>query len=218
MSVATASVIETTTSRRAAWSSPAWIRVNIPSGTVCVRPGMLPATTIVAPNSDSARTDPINMPASSPRYASGIVTVIKTRHGPAPRLRAASSNRGSTPSRATTNVLTISGRATIAEARDAANVVNARPSNGPRLPSSISSPYPITTGGNASGSDTTASIRNRPRICFRTSNQERPNPIGSAISIATVATRSERRTIVRSDDIGAKSIPHHGHSDADTKP
>jgi hypothetical protein len=66
----------------------------------------------------------------------------------------------------------------------------------------------MTTGGNASGNDTTASIRKRPRTCFLTSIHASPKPIGNANIIARAATRSERKTIVRSDDIGRNSISH----------
>src|SRR5262249_52369578 len=43
------------TSRKAASSWPIWVRWKIASASVCVRPGMFPATRIVAPNSPSAR-------------------------------------------------------------------------------------------------------------------------------------------------------------------
>src|SRR5678816_386972 len=47
---------------------------------------MLPATTIVAPNSPSARVNPSSAPARILRDASGSVTVVNTRHGRARRV------------------------------------------------------------------------------------------------------------------------------------
>src|SRR5262245_38709196 len=56
----------------------------MPTASVRVRPGILPATTIVAPNSPSARVNPSSAPARMLREASGSVTVVKTRQGRAP--------------------------------------------------------------------------------------------------------------------------------------
>ena len=58
------------------------------SDSVAVRPGMKPATMIVAPNSPSARAKASTAPAVSPRAASGSVIVQNARQGPAPRVRA----------------------------------------------------------------------------------------------------------------------------------
>ncbi len=60
----------------------------MPTASVRVRPGMLPATTMVAPNSPSARVNPSSAPARMVREASGSVTVVNTRHGPAPSVSA----------------------------------------------------------------------------------------------------------------------------------
>jgi len=50
--------------------------------------GSAPASKIVAPNSPSARENPSSAPASTPRRASGRLTVKNTRAGPAPSVAA----------------------------------------------------------------------------------------------------------------------------------
>src|SRR5262249_18140288 len=52
---AKASTTHSPTRPSAARASPSWISLKIASASVCVRPGMLPATITVAPNSPSAR-------------------------------------------------------------------------------------------------------------------------------------------------------------------
>ena len=47
------------------------IFVYIAKGTVCVLPGMFPATIIVAPNSEKALIKPSNIPAVIPLYDNG---------------------------------------------------------------------------------------------------------------------------------------------------
>ena len=56
---------------------------------VCVRPGMLPATIMVAPKSPRERANASTVAASTERRASGRLTRQNTRHSDAPRLRAA---------------------------------------------------------------------------------------------------------------------------------
>src|SRR6185295_17695927 len=53
------------------------------SGSVCVRPGKLPAKVIVAPNSPSARAQASTVPATSDGATSGSVTRRKTVQGDA---------------------------------------------------------------------------------------------------------------------------------------
>src|SRR5687767_5828806 len=83
-----ASAIEIARSAAACSSCPVSVKLYIPTASVRVRPGMLPATTIVAPNSPSARVKPSSAPARMLRDASGSVTVVKTRHGRAPSVSA----------------------------------------------------------------------------------------------------------------------------------
>ena len=64
-------------------------------GIVCVLPGMLPATMMVAPNSPRARENDKTMPDSKPCQAIGKLTVQNTRHSFAPSVRAASSSLAS---------------------------------------------------------------------------------------------------------------------------
>ncbi len=58
---------------------------------VWVRPSMLPAKMIVAPNSPSARTQARIAPEPIAEAASGSITRAKTAVSPAPSTRAASS-------------------------------------------------------------------------------------------------------------------------------
>ena len=66
-------------------------RLYTASGVVWVRPWMLPAKVIVAPNSPSARAHASAAPAISAGAIIGTVTRRNTVHRPAPRLAAASS-------------------------------------------------------------------------------------------------------------------------------
>ena len=54
------------TSSKASEVLPVWTLAKIANGSVCVTPGMFPATIIVAPNSLKARTNPSNVPAITP--------------------------------------------------------------------------------------------------------------------------------------------------------
>ena len=168
-------------------------------GSVWVLPGMFPATVIVAPNSLRARTKPSSRPARMPRYASGTVIVAATRSGPAPRLLADISSRSSTSPIATMIARAMSGNETTADAIAAATQVNtistprmpsSSPPTGPSRPSSSSRKRPTATGGRASGSDTTASIRMRPGTRRLTTSQLTASASGTLISVATTATWS----------------------------
>jgi hypothetical protein len=70
----------------------------------------VPAITIVAPNSPSARENPSNAPARTVRDASGRLIVKNTRHGPAPSVSAICSYRRVICSKPARAVRTTSGR------------------------------------------------------------------------------------------------------------
>ena len=77
--------------------SPPWNSLYTTSGSVWVRPSMLPANMIVAPNSPSARAQVMTRPAASAVRASGNVIDRNSRHSEAPSTRAASSSSRSVP-------------------------------------------------------------------------------------------------------------------------
>ena len=82
----------------------------------CVRPGILPASMSVAPNSPNARANAKTVPAMIPGQASGSRTRRKVRHSLAPSVRAAASMFGLTCSNAPRVVRYIKGNATTAAA------------------------------------------------------------------------------------------------------
>ena len=75
-----------------------------------VRPGMLPATITVAPNSPSAREKPRMAPASTNRRASGRLMLKKMRDTLAPSVAATCSKRSLTCSKPARTVRTNSGK------------------------------------------------------------------------------------------------------------
>ena len=93
-------------------------------GSVCVRPGMLPATIRVPPNSPNPRANPSNIDAINPFLHNGMVIVQNACQREAPKLRATSSILGSISARATSIARTIRGSAIKPAARAAATQVN----------------------------------------------------------------------------------------------
>src|SRR3990167_2036608 len=135
------------TSRWATSSCPACTASYTAIDSVCVLPGMLPATISVAPNSPSARAKPSSTPARMPRQASGSVTRQNTPASEMPSTRAASCNCGSTASKAARAGLNTSGNATTVAAITAPvsvkmswmpNVSCSQPPSQPLRPSSTS--------------------------------------------------------------------------------
>ena len=104
--------------------SPTIIFVYIARGIVEVSPGIFPATTIVAPNSEKERPNPNNKPAMIPFNDSGNVIYIKIFKLFAPNPRAHFSSSGSTDWNATMKDLTTKGKDTIAAAKTVAIHVN----------------------------------------------------------------------------------------------
>ena len=114
-----------TPARTAARSSlPIWLSWKIASASVRVRPGMLPATITVAPNSPSARANARTVPARTPRQARGSVTRKNAAAGAQPSVRPRPTSRGSTPSNAVRAERTSSGNDMTAVASTTAFHVN----------------------------------------------------------------------------------------------
>ena len=140
--------------------SPTMILVYMARGIVEVSPGIFPATTIVAPNSEKARPNPNNKPAMIPFNDSGNVMDIKIFKLFAPNPRAHFSSSGSTDWNATMKDLTTNGKDTNAAAKTVAIHVNDKLKlNNDSIyfpinefdPNTQSKKYPVTTGGNAKG-------------------------------------------------------------------
>ena len=121
---------------------------------------MFDTKVIVAPNSPSERAKPSTAPASTPGSDSGKVIAAKVRHGPAPSVRAAASNRWSTASIDSRIARTISGKAmtALASAAPVQRNIKVTPSvrsssapTGPVAPNASSNSQPVTTGGTTSG-------------------------------------------------------------------
>ncbi len=93
-------------------------------GKVWVRPGTFAAKVITAPNSPRQAAKPTMAAASTPGPASGRVMLKNRSRGLAPRLRAASSSRGSTASSDRATARTISGKAITPAAREAPAELN----------------------------------------------------------------------------------------------
>ena len=191
--------IETSISRLASDSRPASLRLKIATASVWVCPGMPPATTMVAPNSPSARAKPSRAAAITLRRASGRVMVANTRTAPAPSVAAIRSKRWSTWSKPARMVITMSGRLITTIASTTAFQVkttsmpapSSRRPSGRLRPSSCSSSSPIATGGSTSGNDTRVSTTALPRKAVRASSQPMASAIGSASSIASAAVAIE---------------------------
>src|SRR5512143_1311861 len=184
---------------------------------VVVRPGMFPATRMVAPNSPSARAKASMSPAAIPREASGNVTVERTRASLAPSVRATASRRGFTSSKATRAVRTRRGRdITIIATTTAFHVKTtsmpkracaARPP-GPRRPRNFRSRSPVATGGRTSGSETSVSRRTFPGKRRRASSNASASPKGARSRTASADTRIVNQTTGASTANPATSVPH----------
>ena len=85
-------------------------------GSVRVSPGMLDTKVIVAPNSPRLLAKARIMPVAMPGAMRGKVIVVKTRDGPALRVRAASSSLWSTLSKESRIDRTIKGKPITADA------------------------------------------------------------------------------------------------------
>src|SRR4029077_1913297 len=127
--------------------------VKIASGSVWVRPGILPAKVITAPKLPSDEANPIMPATNTPGAASGSVMVANRSNGPAPSVRAACSNPGSIASNDRRTARSMSGNEVTAQASAApAGVNTSLMSNqsesqlpiGPRTPNKISSSQPTT--------------------------------------------------------------------------
>src|SRR5438552_869486 len=160
---ASATVTPTSTIARSSW--PVCVSWKIASASVCVFPGMLPATITVAPNSPSARENARTVPATPPRHASGSVTRKNATRCPHPRVRAIPTSRGSTSSKAVRAERTSNGNAMVMVARSTAFHVNTTsiPRTASQPPTALcresarSRRMPTAVGGRTSGSESTVS-------------------------------------------------------------
>src|SRR5882762_3596471 len=189
----------TTVSATRASASRSWpicMSLKIARARVCVLPGMLPATMIVAPNSPSALLNPRTAAARRPRRASGSVISMKVLTGPRPSVRATPSRRRSTSSKATLAVRATRGKAMTDEASAAPFHVNRTSRSKPRI-SSPSGPlrarrtsnrYPTAVGGRTSGSDASVSTNVLPRNSPRARSRPNRIPGGRITAVAQNAT------------------------------
>ena len=186
------------TQRNAVCMSPASTDEKIAIGMVCVRPGMLPASIKVAPNSPRARAKARTVPAITPGPASGNNTRRKTAHSLAPSVRAACSNVGFTCSNAPNVVRYIRGNAITVAAMTVAGHENAieRPtcsSASPmklRLPKISRRKNPTTVGGSTKGSVRRPSIHARrpPRTSYITRAATIPKKNVATVAVHVVAS------------------------------
>ena len=185
-------------------------------GIVRVCPAMLAAKVMVAPNSPRLRAKASRAPTHNPGAARGRVTVKNTRSGPAPRVRATPSRRGSTFSMARRTARSASGKPTTAEARAAPFQSNARltpaaSSSGPkrpRRPNSSSSRYPVTTGGSTRGRWQSPSTSSLPRKSRRASSQ--PRAVAGGRVRATQARATRRDSPRTCSSSGSSIVPYSG--------
>ena len=167
---------------------------------VAVRPGITPATRIVAPNSPNARANARMNPAMIPLRAKGSVIVEITRNGLAPKLKATCSNRGFTSSNATLAVLTNNGNDITAIASTTAFQVKTMskpiqlPSQ-PFFPNKRSNNNPVATGGMTRGRVMKVSMRLLPLNEYRASNHAMNNPGGRMNKAARNADFALNQTI-----------------------
>src|SRR4051812_25246571 len=164
--------IRTAESASAAANPPGRLNAEkIASGAVCVTPSSEPAKSSVAPNSPRARPQARASPEASPGRAFGTATVAKTRNGPAPRVRAASSRRGSRAAKVAIAWRRKKGaetktRATTTPAvwkTSSSPVPSTAPPRMPCGPSAASRAIPATAGGITSGSSIAVRTSERPR-------------------------------------------------------
>ena len=178
--------------------SPPSAAEKMAMGMVWVRPGMLPASMSVAPNSPMARAKASTVPATRPGAASGTSTRRKTVHSLAPRVRAASSSVGFTCSNAPSVVRYMSGNATTVAAMTVAGHENTmlmpRCSSacpmGLRLPKRSSRKKPTTVGGSTRGSVRMPSIHARmlPRTPYSRRAASTPSTNVAAVAVKVVAS------------------------------
>ncbi len=152
-----------------------------------------------------------------PGEASGRVTLNSRSSRPAPRVRAASSSPGSAASSARRTARTITGKVITAQARLAPAVVNTNRTpnqslssapSGPRMPNTISSSQPVTTGGSTSGRCTRAFSIGRPGNRVRARSHAVSTATGSPNPTARAATARVSRTACHSsdDNMGSEGI------------
>src|SRR5262245_19632550 len=181
---------------------------------------MLPATTIVAPNSPRARANASTAPPRTDGHARGRLMVTKILAGDAPSVAATRSYRSSTCSKPALAVRTRSGRPMMAIASTTAFHVkttsmptrsSTRPT-GPRRPSSMSRMRPVATGGITSGRDTNVSTRTRPGKRRRASSHATTTPGGSTSTVAPTAQISVNQVIRQTSITPSAALPgRRGH-------
>ena len=162
------------THARATRMSPLSAAEKMATGMVCVRPGMLPASMRVAPNSPRARAKASTVPAITPGAARGKSTRRRTPHSLAPSVRAACSSVGLTCSNAPRVVRYMSGKAMTVAAmtvagQEKAMLMPSRSSAWPiqlRRPKMRSRKKPTTVGGRTSGRVRMPSIHARREPCI----------------------------------------------------
>ena len=178
--------------------SPLSAAEKMAMGMVWVRPGMLPASMSVAPNSPSARANASTVPAITPGPARGKSTLRKTLHSPAPSVRAAARRLGFTCSNAPNVVRYMSGNATTVAAMTVAGQENATvmPMCCSACPIQLLRPNirsrknPTTVGGRTSGSVSRPSThaRTAPRMPYIIFAASMPMKKVAAVAAQVVAT------------------------------
>ena len=172
-----------------------------------VRPGILPATMMVAPNSPSARAKANSMPPAIPRLARGSVIVKNTRHGPAPNVCATCSSRWFTSSKATRAERTSNGNDITPSAIKTPRQVNTmsrlrvsckKPPMTPRRPRNLSRINPVATGGMTRGRVTSVSTIDFPGHSRRARPQAATNPKGKIKRMLRAETQAVNHTICQS--------------------
>ena len=182
----------------------------------CVRPGILPASINVAPNSPSARAKARTVPAITPGPASGKSTRRKTAHSLAPSVRAACRSEGFTWSNAPSVVRYIRGNAITVAAITVAGHENAiesptcsraRPMK-LRLPKISRRKKPTTVGGSTKGRVRSPSIHALKAAAHVVHDPCRDHPQkkrGHGRSTSRSQRNDQRRRISRQDH-GAASV------------
>ena len=186
----------------------------MPTASVLVEPGMLPAIMTVAPNSPSARANPSTAPATTAGRASGSVMVKNTRSGPAPSVAAAASNRRSTCSMPAPN-RPHQQRQPHDRHREhdrlpgeddfhthAAEHAPDRPEWGKQQERT----RPVATGGITSGSDTSVSSSTRPRNRPRARSHASASPGGSISAVARAAVATVNQVMRQASMLRARAV------------
>lgn len=176
---------------------------------VSVRPGMKPATMMVAPNSPMERAKASRMPAMMPRLARGRVIFRNTWNRLPPRERAAASRWAGTSSKAVRRERTRRGKAMTARARTTAfqvkmtsmpKVESHEPMN-PVFPKSLRRMRPVATGGMTRGSMARVSARVLPGHSLRARSHARAVAKGIASRTARDASAKVRASICQSEGV-----------------